>query len=143
MSDQLTSLLSDLQRLVQELDPPQATGGQQDEQKNKKEIGLPEGQIGARDPDTVLASKLMNAIVSSPDEKRIGEVNDLIITADGKVAGVVIGFGGDKNIALKCERFEVTAGPDGSARIVLSASTQELRQAPGFKAAVEQKLEEK
>jgi hypothetical protein len=138
MSDQITSLLNDLQRLVQELDPPQATAGHQDDQKNKQEVGLPEGQVRARDPDTVLASNLMNAIVSSPDEKRIGEVNDLIITADGKVAGVVIGFGGDNNIALKCERFEVTAGPDGRARIVLSASTQELQQAPGFKPAVEQ-----
>ena len=74
MSDQLTSLLSDLQALLQGLNKP----------KDKEEARPLEGQIRTREPDTVLASKVKNAIVASPDEKRIGEVHDMIINADGK-----------------------------------------------------------
>jgi hypothetical protein len=111
MSDQVTSVLSELQGLLQVLNKG----------KNDEEVQPTEGQIHRRDPDTVLASHLKNAIVSSPDEKRIGEVNDLIIKADGKVAGIVISVGDDKKIALKLERFEVTPQPDGSVRIVVRA----------------------
>jgi hypothetical protein len=132
MTDQLRSLLDDLHALVQLLN----------NQKPKKGAQPVEGQILARGPDTVLASKLKNASVTSPDEKRIGEVNDLIIKADGTVAGLVIGVGGDKNIALKFERFKLTPEPDGRARIMLSANKEELQQAADFKSGVEQKPEE-
>jgi hypothetical protein len=133
MSDQITSLLSDLQDLLQVLNPA----------KDKKEVQPIEGQIPTRGPNTVLASNLKNAIVSSPDEERIGKVNDLIIKADGNVAGLVISVGDDKNIALKLERFELTPQPDGSVHITLSAKREELQQAPDFKPTLEQKPEEK
>ena len=129
MSDQLTSLLSDLQALLQGLNKP----------KDKEEVRPLEGQIRTREPDTVLASKPKNAIVASPDEKRIAEVNDLIINADGKVAGIVISVGDAKNIALKLERFELTPQPDGSVRIMLSAKKDEVQQAPEFKPRLERK----
>jgi hypothetical protein len=133
MSDQITSLLSDLQDLLQVLN----------QSRDKKEVEPIEGQIRTRGPDTVLASNLKNAIVSSPDEERIGKVNDLIIKADGNVAGVVISVGDDKHIALKLERFELTPQPDGSVHIMLSAKREELQQAPDFKPTLEQKPEEK
>jgi hypothetical protein len=144
MSDHITSLLSELQRLVQELnDQWKLTVDQQDNQKESKEIRLLEGQICAPGPDRILASKLKNSILMSPDEKVLGEINDLIIQADGTVAGLVIGVGDDKNIALKFERFQVTAEPDGCASIVLSATQEELQQAPDFNPALEQMPEEK
>jgi hypothetical protein len=109
----------------------------------RKEILLLEGQIRTRDPDTVLASKLKNAIVASPDEKKIGEAADLIINADGNVAGLVIGIGGGKNIALKLERLKLTPEPDGRARFMLSATKEELEQARAFQPTVEQQPAEK
>jgi hypothetical protein len=143
MSDQLTSLLTDLQRLTQQLKTSMATGDQHDNQKDKEEVRLLEGQIQTRDADTVLASKLKSAIVSSPDEKRIGEVNDLIISAGGNVEGIVIGVADDKNIALKLDRFKLTPELDGCARIMLGATQEELQQAPGSDLGLEQKPEEK
>jgi hypothetical protein len=134
MAQQLTSLIEDLRRLVLEIEKSQ-------KDKDKKEIRLLEGQIRTRDPDTVLASKLRDAAVYSPDESRIGDVHDLIIKADGKVEGVVVGVaGGEKDIALKLERFEVTPEPNGSARIVFSGEKEELEEleeTPSFKAQPE------
>lgn len=136
MTERITSLLSDLARLVRELDGPVKTAAL----KGKtKEVRLLEGQIVTREPETVLASKLTKAIVSSADGKRIGEVSDLIIKADGQVSGVVIGVGDSKRIALKVERFKVTPEPDGGAHIMLGAKMEELQQAPDFKPTVERK----
>jgi hypothetical protein len=127
MTDQIKALLADLHALVEVLN----------NQMDKKRARPIAGLIRTRDPDTVLASKLNDAIVSSPDGDSLGEVNDLIIKADGHVAGIVIGVGGDKKIALKLERFKLTPEPDGRARITLNAQREDLQQAPGFKPTVE------
>jgi hypothetical protein len=82
--EERTALLRDLTRLVQELEEAAKPGHEQGEdQKERKEPRLLEGQIRAREPDMVLASELQGAVVSLPAEKRIGEVDDLIIKADG------------------------------------------------------------
>jgi hypothetical protein len=142
MAQQLTALIEDLRRLVLEIEKSQKDGGQQD----KKKIRILEGQIRTRDPDTVLASKLKNAAVYSPDESRIGDVHDLIIKADGRVEGVVVGVaGGEKDVALKLERFEVTPEPNGSARIVFSAEKEELdglEETPSFNPQPEQQQDQ-
>jgi hypothetical protein len=102
-----------------------------------------EGQIRTQEADTVLASKLRNVSVYAPDETRIGDINDLVIKADGKIDGVVVGVGGflgigEKNVALKFERFKVTPEPDGRARVLLTATKDELRAAPDFKSKDDQ-----
>jgi hypothetical protein len=104
----------------------------------KAEMPDQQAQIRTQEPDTVLASKLRNASVYAPDESRVGDINDLIIKMDGKVDGVVVGVGGflgigEKNVALKLDRFKVTPEPDGRVRVVLTATKDELRALPDFK----------
>ena len=99
-------------------------------------------------PDTVLASRLRNALVYSPDQQRIGDINDLIIKTDGTVEGVVVGVGGflgigEKNVALKMDRFKVATDPDGRARITLSATFDELKGAPDFKSKTQADFDRK
>jgi hypothetical protein len=133
MTDPITGLVGGLHRLVLEVEKShkQRQGDQQD--KDKDEDRLLEGQIRAREPDTVLASKLKNAIVYSPDESKIGDISDLLIKANGKIEGIVIRVdGGEKNVALKWERFKVTPEPDGDARVILAATKEELQDAPHF-----------
>jgi hypothetical protein len=138
--EERTVLLRDLTRLVQELEEATKPG---EDQKEKKEARLLEGQIRARKPDMVLASELQRAVVSSPAEKRIGEVDDLITKADGNVAGVVVGIrdenGRGKSIALKLELFEVTPEPGGRTVVTLNAKSDNLQLAPDFKPKAEQK----
>jgi hypothetical protein len=106
MSENLTSLLGDLQLLVKELE----------EQRKKKE---PEpSPTDTPDPDAAPASTS-----SPPDEKPTGE-NDLTIKTDGK-AGIVIGVSVDESSAVKLERFEVTPEPNGRVRIMVSAKKEE------------------
>jgi hypothetical protein len=107
MSEKLTLLLDDLQRLAQELD----------ERRKKKEAQ--QDQTGTPGPDTALTANS-----GSPDEKKTGEVSDLIIKTDGQVAGLVIGVGVDKDSAIKLERFEVTPEADGRVRIMVSAKKE-------------------
>jgi hypothetical protein len=120
---------------------PQAQGqGAQKEQKGGAGI---EGQIQTREPEWILVSNLWNATVYGPNEERIGDVNDLLIKPDGKIEGVVVGVGGflgvgEKNVALKLDRFKVMPEADGRARIIVSAKKEELEGAPEFKSTQDQ-----
>src|SRR5918996_166655 len=61
MPDPITGLVGDLRRLVLEIEKSQKQG---DEEEKDKTEGRPlEGQIRTLAPDTILASKLRNAIV--------------------------------------------------------------------------------
>jgi sporulation protein YlmC with PRC-barrel domain len=66
----------------------------------------------------------------------IGEVNDLILSADGKIQATILGVGGflgigEKNVAVPVTAVEMVQ--DGSAvRLVVNASKQQLEQAPTY-----------
>jgi sporulation protein YlmC with PRC-barrel domain len=94
--------------------------------------------IPARQPDMVLVSNLLNASVYGPDDSTIGEIEDILVKSDGKIEGLVVSVGGflglgEKNVALRMDRFKVMPEADGRARITVSATEDELRQAPEFK----------
>jgi hypothetical protein len=107
MSEKLTLLLDDLQRLAQQLDA----------RRTETEEG--KGPAGTHEPERPLASS--SGIAA---EEKIGEANDLIIKADGKVPGLIIGVGVDKDSAVKLERIEVTPEADGRVRIMVSAKKE-------------------
>ena len=93
--------------------------------------------IPARQPDMVLASNLLNASVYGPNDSTIGEIEDILLKSDGKIEGLVVSVGGflglgEKNVALKMDRFKVMPQADGQARITVSATEDELRKAPEF-----------
>jgi hypothetical protein len=106
-----------------------------------------EGQIVMQDMTTLLASNLMGATVYSPKDEVVGDVNDLIMTPQGQIQGMVVGVGGflgmgEKDVALKMDRFSITPSDDGSAsKLVLNATVEDLTAAPAFKSAYAQKIE--
>jgi hypothetical protein len=127
----------------QEKKAPPTQGQRPGAQKDQKEARPVEGQIQPREPEAILVSNLWNATVYGPNEERIGDVNDLLIKPDGKIEGVVVGVGGflgvgEKNVALKLDRFKVTPEPDGRARIIVTAKKEELQEAPEFKSSQDQ-----
>jgi sporulation protein YlmC with PRC-barrel domain len=114
----------------QHTDRPVAGQGGHEDQKQA-------AAIPAREPTMVLGSSLLNMSVYGPDDSSIGEVEEILIKSDGKIESLVVGVGGflgigEKNVALPMERFKVIPQADGQARINVSASEDELRNAPEF-----------
>jgi sporulation protein YlmC with PRC-barrel domain len=113
--------------------PPALAQGQAGQNDQKQP-----GTIQARQPDAVLVSNLLNASVYGPNDSTIGEIEDIIIKTDGKVEGVVVSVGGflglgEKNVALKLDRFKLTPQAEGRPKITVRATKEELQEAPAFK----------
>jgi hypothetical protein len=95
-----------------------------------------QGLITMQDENTFMGSKLMNATVYSPQNEAIGDVNDVILTRDGAVDGVVVGVGGflgigEKDVAIKMDRIKLTE-TDNGVQLILDVTTDELAAAPEF-----------
>ena len=105
-----------------------------------------EGQIIMQSENTVLASVLKGASVYGPDGSSIGSINDLIVGTDGKIDGVVIGVGGflgigERNVAVKWDKIQLHPGDSGTVRLLLSATKDDLKNAPPFKSKADQEQE--
>ena len=98
-----------------------------------------EGQIFEQSTDQVLGSTLLDATVVSPEGETIGDVTDMVVSADGQVTGVVIGVGGflgigEREVAVEYGTIEVRQleGTD-DLTFVLNATREELEAAPEFR----------
>jgi sporulation protein YlmC with PRC-barrel domain len=86
--------------------------------------------------DQWLVGNLWRKNVYNQAGQSIGDMNDLIIDKDGKIAAVVIGVGGflglgEKNVAIHFDQLQQHGGVSPN-RIVLNMSEQDLRNAPTF-----------
>ncbi len=85
------------------------------------------------------ASKLIGASVYGPDDKSIGDINDVILASDGSVKAAVVGVGGflgvgEKNVAIPFDTLNVRRESNSSSieKITVSFSKDELKNAPKF-----------
>jgi PRC-barrel domain len=70
--------------------------------------------------------------------ERIGEVDELLVDASGRVLAAVIGVGGflglgERKVAVSYRSFEMTRETKGKARLVADLSMNNLRNAPEYK----------
>jgi hypothetical protein len=97
------------------------------------------GQIVTQPEATVLARDFIGQTVLAPDNSKIGNISDLLLTKDGKsVEGFVIGVGGflgigERSVALKMDQLQITPAPDGGVKLVANLKREELANAPPFK----------
>jgi hypothetical protein len=104
-----------------------------------------QGQIFTQSPNQYLASTLLDAVVMNPADEEIGDVNDMIVTKEGQVEGVVIGVGGflgvgEKNVAIELSRLQISQdSDDGDLHFTLDATQDELSNAPEFTTAEDQR----
>ncbi len=74
----------------------------------------------SQDSNSLLAKDFIGLAVYSPDKLKIGTINDLILSKDGKtVEGFVIGVGGflgigEKAVALKMDRLQISNTAEGA-----------------------------
>jgi len=86
-----------------------------------------------------LASNLIGSAVyasSSEDADMIGDINDIVIDQDGKVASVIVGVGGflgigEKDVAVTYDTIEWVER-DGERWLVANMSREQLETAPAF-----------
>ena len=116
---------------------PQAQTNEQTQAVQKTEKVNTKGLIMLQDKNTFLASDLTGATVYSPQDESIGDVNDVIVSRDGKVDGVVVGVGGflgigEKDVAIKLSQLKMM-DTDTGVKLVLDMSKDQLAAAPEFK----------
>jgi sporulation protein YlmC with PRC-barrel domain len=84
-----------------------------------------------------LASKFIGSTVYSSANENVGDINDMVIGKDGKVQAVIIGVGGflglgEKDVAVPMDRIQFARDENNNMKFTITASRQELEQAPAF-----------
>lgn len=92
------------------------------------------------------ASKLIGVDVYNQQNEKLGEINELIMTSNGQIAGAVIGVGGflgmgERDVMVPLNQLRFSNETTGSAndrqwypdRAVLNANKDQLKQMPEFK----------
>lgn len=67
----------------------------------------------------------------------VGDVNDVLITSDGKIAGVIVGVGGflgmgEKNVALAFDQLSFARDNDNDLVVTTMATKESLQAAPAY-----------
>jgi sporulation protein YlmC with PRC-barrel domain len=81
---------------------------------------------------------LMGARVSNTAGETIGDINDVLIDKDGKVAAVVIGVGaflgmGERHAAVSFDWLQLTRDSDGNPLLRVNLTKDQLESAPEWK----------
>ena len=81
----------------------------------KRRLDLPAKFVNSQRQDQYLASKFKGTDVIGADDKKIGDVSDILFDKDGKIEAYVVGVGGflgigAKDVALAPSAFQVVAG---------------------------------
>jgi sporulation protein YlmC with PRC-barrel domain len=93
-------------------------------------------------PGQMRASKLIGLNVKNNANETIGEINELILDKDGKVAAVVIGVGGflgigQREVAIDYKSLNVKYDPNamtdaGATTVTVDATKDSLKAAPAW-----------
>jgi len=86
----------------------------------------------------VAASDLLNQKVKNPANETVGDINDLSIGSDGKIAAVIIGVGGflgmgEKNVSLPYDQLSFSRDGKGSLVVTVNITKDSLQSAPEWK----------
>jgi sporulation protein YlmC with PRC-barrel domain len=96
--------------------------------------------VNSQRQDQYLASKFKGTDVIGADDKKIGDVSDILFDKDGKIDAYVVGVGGflgigAKDVALAPTAFQVVPGDKSkneSDKLRLSMTKDQLQQASNF-----------
>lgn len=94
--------------------------------------------VTTQKPDQFLASKFKGTDVLGSDDKKIGDVSDILFDKDGKIEAFVVSVGGflgmgAKDVALAPSSFQVMKGAENeSDKLKITMTQDELKQAANF-----------
>jgi hypothetical protein len=99
--------------------------------------GTPQ-EVSAQKPDQFLATKFTGTDVIGTDDKKIGDVSDILFDQNGKIEAYVVSVGGflgvgSKEVALAPSSFTIVKGENGGYdKLRLSMTTDQLKSASNF-----------
>jgi hypothetical protein len=117
-----------------------------DEPAVAADVDEPEMDVIAEQPeDAMLASTIIGSSVMLADES-IGTVSDLIIDADERLQGVLVGVGGflgigEKRVALPMDRITIRRPEPGQVELTADITREELEEKEAFKTAAQIRAE--
>jgi len=85
----------------------------------------------------ISANKLINESVRNAANESIGDINDVLIGGDGKVAAVIVGVGGflglgEKDVALPFDQLSFAKDADGKLKVTTAMTKAALESAPEY-----------
>jgi sporulation protein YlmC with PRC-barrel domain len=95
--------------------------------------------VPSEQADQFLASNFKGTDVMGPEGERIGTIDDILFSRDGKVVAYVVGVGGFlgigmKEVALAPSSFQmISANGKQNAQLRLNLTKDDLKQAQAFK----------
>ncbi|HWB44054.1 MAG TPA: PRC-barrel domain-containing protein [Hyphomicrobiaceae bacterium] len=83
------------------------------------------------------ASKLIGTTVKNNANESIGEINEIMLGKDGKVAAVVVGVGGflgmgEREVAIDFDSLKVTSDSNNKMVVTLNTTKDALKSAPAW-----------
>jgi hypothetical protein len=94
--------------------------------------------VTKQSPDQFLASKFKGTDVIGTDDKKIGDVSDMLFDKDKKILAYIVGVGGflgigSKDVALDPAAFQTVPGSSATDfKLRLSMTKDQLKEAPAF-----------
>ncbi len=84
------------------------------------------------------SSKLIGMTVYNKANEKVGEINDLIFSSDGKIADAIIGVGGflgmgEKLVGVAFSDLQLVRDADGVMSVTINSTKEMLEGAPTFK----------
>lgn len=85
----------------------------------------------------ISASKLLDETVMNEANESVGDVNDVLLSPDGKVASVVVGVGGflgmgEKNVVLPFDNLKFARDNDNDLVVTTNVTKESLQAAPAY-----------
>jgi sporulation protein YlmC with PRC-barrel domain len=88
-------------------------------------------------PQSVTVTDWYKQSVYDPSNNKIGEIDDVLLSSDGKVNALIVGVGGflgigEKHVAVPFSAVKHTT-KDGKVYLTLDTTSNALKAAPGLK----------
>ena len=88
--------------------------------------------------DEMRASKLIGTKVVNTANETIGDINEIVLGKDGKVAAVIIGVGGflgmgEREVAMNFESIRMSRDSNNNLVLTVNASKDALKNAPEWR----------
>jgi hypothetical protein len=85
----------------------------------------------------ISAKNLMSKNVKNAANESVGDINDVLISNDGKIAAVIVGVGGflgmgEKDVALSFDQLKFATSADNDLVVSTSATKDGLQAAPEY-----------